>query len=163
MNEAHPQSSGEEVSASKVSPTKTRNNSREDEANKQHQLEVPPMLPSHDRVPGKIADVRNTRLSSRFDDHPTDMRPEDLILCGVWVKFGVGIAVVCAMSPRPPFDRTFSSTRTHKRKHVLHWNRRVVRSMGPETVITCSDAKTTSRSWLPGFSMEEPKTSHPVT
>lgn len=93
-----------EEPSSPVTPTETGDSSREDHAHSDKEKEVVLVLPSNDLVPGQIRNVGNTDLASRFDNHPTDMRPPETLVSRVRVELGVGISVVSSVSTRPPFD-----------------------------------------------------------
>lgn len=104
VNKDQTSGTGEEESTLKVSPPKARNQGRNDECHTEQKLQVPPMLELHDGVAGQITDVGDTRFAAGLEDHPAHVRPEQPVVRAVWVQVGVGVPVVRAVAPGPPFD-----------------------------------------------------------
>ena len=140
MYEAKTSSTGVDIAAPEVTPAKPADNGREDETAGDNEGAVPAVLPPHDLILAEIADVRNTRLATRLDKHPTDVGEEEALVRVVRVQGRVGIAVVRAVTAGPPFDRTLDRTSTSNRKEVLEGLRGVVRTVGPEAVVACGNA-----------------------
>ena len=140
VDEAETSSAGVDIPAPEISPAKPAENGGEDETAGDNEGAVPAVLPPHDLVLAEIADVRNTRLATRLDEHPTDVREEEALVRVVRVQGRVGISVVRAVTAGPPFDRTLDRTSTSNRKEVLEGLRGVVRTVGPEAVVACGNA-----------------------
>lgn len=66
------------------------------------------MLPPDNLVLRKIAHVCHTRFTTRLDDHPADVGPEQALVGIVRVEIGVGVPVVRTMSTRPPSNGSFN-------------------------------------------------------
>jgi len=130
-----------DVSSTSVSPQKPGKNRGYDEAHEENQLEIMPVLPPHYLVLAQIADVRHTRPTARLQEHPSYMRVPETLMGVVRVEVGVGIAMVCPVTSRPPLDRAFDSTGSRKGKIILQRNRCIVRPMCPKPVVPCGDAE----------------------
>lgn len=100
------------------------------------------MLEFDDRILAKIRNIGHTRLSSRLDDHPADVRPEKAVVCSIGVEIGVGVSVMSTMAAGPPVDGTLNGTGAHQGKEVFKWLGGIVRSVRPQTVVACRDAQT---------------------
>ena len=140
VDEAETRSTSVDIPSPEVAPTEVADKGGENEAAGKDEGTVPAVLPPHDLVLAEIADVRNTRLATRLDEHPTDVREEEALVRVVRVQGRVGVAVVRAVTAGPPFDRTLDRTSTSNRKEVLEGLRGVVRTVGPEAVVACGNA-----------------------
>jgi hypothetical protein len=81
-----------------VSPSKTSDEAREDQAHKDNGLEVVPVLPNNDRVIIQIRNVGSPNaLWVLLHNHPSEMRIKETLANGVWVLVGIGISVVSAV------------------------------------------------------------------
>jgi len=89
------------------------------------------VLPPHNFVLAQIADVSNTRLTSGFDEHPTDVRVPESLVSIVWVQFSISIPVVGTVAPGPPLDRALDSAGASHCQNVLERLRGVVRPVSP--------------------------------
>lgn len=98
------------------------------------------MLPPNDFILAEVRDVRDTRFAPWLDDHPTNVGPQEAAMRIVWIEFGIRVSVVCAVSARPPLDGPLHSTSTRSSEEVLQWPGRVIRAVGPQTVVSCGDA-----------------------
>ena len=125
-----------DVTAPKVSPAQPADHGGEDKTASDDEGAVPAMLPPHDLVLAEIADVSDTGFATGLDEHPANVREEEALMRIVWVQGRVGVTVVCAVTAGPPLDRTFDCTGTRNREEVLEGFRRVVRTVGPKTVVT---------------------------
>lgn len=83
---------GEEEASTPVIPQKSSDGSGEEESHANDERQVPPVLPSDDGIGGQIRHVGNTRLPATLEDHPSDVRPPETLVCAVRVEFGVGVA-----------------------------------------------------------------------
>ena len=136
MDEHQSSSSGEEESSSPVSPSESSDGHREEESHGDDEREIPLVLPDDDGILGKIGDVGDSRLSSRLEDHPSNVRPEQTLVRGVGIEFGVGVSVMRSMSSRPPFNRSFDGAGSSEGEEVLEGLRGGVGSVGPESMVT---------------------------
>lgn len=98
------------------------------------------MLPPDNLGPGQVRDVGNTGFAARLDDHPADVGVPEALVGVVGIEVGVGVAVVCAVTSRPPFDGTLDGTGAGGGKEVLEGFGSVVGAVSPETVVAGSDA-----------------------
>jgi hypothetical protein len=57
----------------------------------------------------------------------------------VWIKVGISVPVVCAVSTGPPLDRPLHSARASSSQEVLQRFGRVIGAMGPQAVVASSD------------------------
>ena len=137
-------SGSKEETASPITPSKPGNKSRHNHAHGEQQSEVVFVLPSDDLIPRKIRNIGNSDLASRLDDHPADVSPPETLMSRVGVKFGVGVAVMSSMTSRPPLDGALNSTGSCDGKAVLKRSRGVVRSVGPQAMVSGSDTQTSN-------------------
>ena len=93
------------------------------------------VLPADDRVPAQVADICSAGFATRLDQHPADVGPEKSAVSVIRIEFGVGVSVVRAMSTRPPFDGAFDGAGASQCEGIFKGLRRVVRTMGPETMV----------------------------
>ena len=140
MHEAQPKQSRIDIPAFGVTPTEPRNYGRNNKRHQQDELQVVLVLPPDNFALGEIADVRNTGLAAGFNNHPTDMGPEKAAVCIVRVQVGIGVTVVRTMATRPPLDGTLNCACACHRKEVLEGFRRIIRSVGPKSVVARGDA-----------------------
>lgn len=94
------------------------------------------MLEFDDIVPAEVTDIGNARLSTGFDQHPTDVTPVKAFVSVVRVELSVSIPVVSSVTTRPPLDGTLNCTSASKGEEVLQRLGSIVRAMSPETVVT---------------------------
>ena len=97
------------------------------------------MLPPNYVILAEVRDVRDTRLAPWLDDHPTNVGPQEATMRIVWIEFGIRVSVVRAVSTRPPLDRPLHSASACSSEEVLQWLGRVIRAVGPQTVVSCGD------------------------
>jgi len=69
---------------------------------------------------------------------------EETLVSIVRVKVCISVAMVSTMSTRPPLDGAFDGASTEHSKDILEGKRSVVGAVGPETMITSCDAKTSA-------------------
>jgi hypothetical protein len=74
VNETETGGTGEEETALPVVPSKTSDEGGKTEAHEDDQVEVPLVLPLDDRVSREIRNVGGSDLSSRLDEHPSNVR-----------------------------------------------------------------------------------------
>ena len=142
VHKAQSSGTGEEESSPPVSPSESGNESREGESHEEEQGEVVLVLPLDDLVSGQVGDIGDTDLSSRLDDHPSDVGPPETLVGRVRVELGVGVSVVGSVSSGPPFDGSLNGTSTSDREGVLERDRGVVSSVSPQSVVTGGDTET---------------------
>lgn len=97
------------------------------------------MLPPDDFVLAQVADVGNSGLSARLDEHPTDMRVPEAFVGVVGVQVGVGISVMGTVTARPPLDGTLNSSSSGHGEEVLQWLGCVVGPVSPKAMVTGGD------------------------
>lgn len=142
MNEDEPGSSSEEVTTLPITPEDTRDDSWDNECHGQQEWNVPFMLPANYGIVVEVGDISNTGLATRLDDHPTDVRPYKTVVGTIWIQVGIGVTVMSAVTTGPPLDRALYSASSSQSKSVLQWQRGIVGTMGPQTVITRCNTKT---------------------
>lgn len=140
VNEHQSSGTGKKESSSPVSPSESSDGHREEESHGDDEREIPLVLPDDDLVLGQIGDVGDSRLSSRLEDHPSNVRPEQSLVRGVGVEIGIGVSVMRSMSSRPPFNRSFDGTGSSEGEEVLEGERRGVRAVGPKPVVAGGDS-----------------------
>jgi hypothetical protein len=119
MDETESCGSSVEESTLPVTPTQTRDKGRNKPTAGDDELNVPAVLPPDDRVLAQVANVCDTNLIPRFQNHPADVRPPEALVRIVGVKVGVGVTVVCTVSARPPLDRPLNGTGSSHGQEVL--------------------------------------------
>jgi len=129
-----------DVTTLPVTPPQASDNGGEDVAHENDKLEVMAVLPPDNLVLGQVANVGDTGIATRLENHPADVRPEKTPVCAVRIEVGVGIPMVGAMSARPPPDRALNGTRTKNGKEILQRLRCVIGTMSPESVVSCGNA-----------------------
>jgi hypothetical protein len=77
------------------------------------------VLPPDYGVLAQIADVGHTKLMTRLQKHPTNMREPETLVGVVRVEVSVGISVVRPVTSGPPLDGTFHSTGSRKSEIIL--------------------------------------------
>lgn len=92
------------IATTSISPQEPWNNRRQDEAREGNQLDVMLVLPPYDGILAQIADVRYTGLTTRLQNHPADMGVPKALVGVVRVEVGVGVPVMCPVTPGPPLD-----------------------------------------------------------
>lgn len=56
----------------------------------------------------------------------------------VGIEVGVGVTMMGTVTPRPPLDGTLDGTSTSEGKTILERLGGVVRTMRPQTMVTCN-------------------------
>lgn len=131
MDEAQTGGTSEDVATHRIVPAEVANESREDEADEKDEAAVPTVLPPDNLVLAQVADVGNTELTARLDEHPTDVRPEEALVCVVGVECRIRIAMVRAVTTAPPLDGALDRTGACEGEEVLQRLRRVVSAVRP--------------------------------
>lgn len=131
MNKNKSCCAGEEVTTLPVTPKQARDHSGDAETENQEEGKIPAVLPPHDFVLAQIADVSNTRFTSRLDEHPTDVGVPESLVGIVWIQVSVGVPVVCAVAPGPPLDRALNSASASHCQSILERLRGVVCPVSP--------------------------------
>jgi hypothetical protein len=119
------------VSSTPITPKYTRDSGRDDDRHGEQEPKVVLVLPTYERVVGEVRAIRDTWFTTRVDDHPADMRPQETMMGAVGIQVGVGVTMVGAMTSGPPLDGTLNSSCSHETESVLEWQRGIVRTMGP--------------------------------
>jgi len=58
----------------------------------------------------QVGDIGYTNCSTRFEEHPTNVRIEETLVSVVGIQIGVGVAMMSSVTSSPPFDGTFNSS-----------------------------------------------------
>ena len=87
-----------EITATPIAPEVTGNDSRDDNTHQDEEPDEPFMLPTDDGVAGEIGDISDTRLATGFEDHPTDMRPEEPMMGPIGVEVSVGVTMMSTVT-----------------------------------------------------------------
>ena len=104
VDEAQASCAGKVEAALPVTPEKSSDDGGENEAHPDDEPDVPPVLPSDDRVLAEVANVGNTGLVAGLEDHPANVGEPETLVGIVRVEGRVGVAVVRAVAARPPLD-----------------------------------------------------------
>lgn len=73
---------------------------------------VPCMLPLKQGVISEVGSVDGAGAKVRFEEHPSNMGPEQSSLGVVWIKVCICMSMVGTMRASPPEARTLHSTRS---------------------------------------------------
>jgi hypothetical protein len=139
VHEEKPRGGGVEVTTLPVAPAEAGDGRWENEAHEGDQVEVVLVLPPDDLVLAEVADVRDPRLAARLEDHPTNVGVPEAFVGVVRVKVGVGVAMVGAMTARPPLDRALDGASADDSENVLKCLGRVIGAVRPKTVVASRD------------------------
>lgn len=131
VDEEEASGAGEEESAAEVAPAESSDDGREDEAHAEDEREIVAVLPLDDRVVVEVGNVGDTGTTARLDDHPAKVSPPEALLRRIRVEVCVGVAMVCAVSPRPPFHAPLDCAASSKCQEVLERQRGGVGPVGP--------------------------------
>lgn len=137
VDKAESSGTSKEESTPPVTPTESGDESWENEAHADDEVEVPLLLPLDDLVFGEIRDVGRSDGSAGLDEHPPDVRVEEALVSVVGVEVGVGVSVVGSVASGPPLDGTLDGACTEDGKEVLEGSGSIVRSVGPKSVVSC--------------------------
>jgi hypothetical protein len=121
VDENQPEQTRIKITALRVSPSQPGNNGWNNKGHGDKKPKVIPVLPPDNIVPGEITDICYARLAARFDDHPADMRPQKAAVSVVRIKICVSVAMVCTVTPRPPFNGTLDCACADRSEEVLQW------------------------------------------
>lgn len=143
LDEEDAENAGVDVSAPPVSPSKTSDQSGEDQAHEENNFEVVLVLPDDDRVLVQIRDVgaANT-LGVLLHDHPANVAVHQALAHAVGILVGVGVAVVSAVVTAPPTDGALDGTASYSGEEDAQWEPCGVRLVSPETMVAGSDTET---------------------
>jgi hypothetical protein len=136
VDEEKTSGTGEEETTAVVAPEKTGDESREDEAHADDEVNVPAVLPLDDLTVREVGHVGDTGTTAGLDDHPADMRPPETFLSRVRVEVGVGVAVVSAVAARPPLDGSLNGSGSSEGEEVLEREGSGVGTVSPKTMVT---------------------------
>lgn len=135
MHEDQAGSRSVEKPALPVTPAEASDERRENEAHREDEVQVPTVLPPDNSALAQVANVRNTGLAPRLDEHPPHVRPEEPLLGIVRVEGRVRVTVMSTVAPRPPLDGPFDGTSSGHSEGILKRFRSVIRSVRPKTMI----------------------------
>lgn len=119
MNEAQTENSRVDVSTSKVTPAKPRDDSRDNEAHNKDERQIIPMLPPYNGALREVANISNTGSATWLEQHPSYMGVEEAFVGVVGIKVGVGVTVVRTMTTGPPFNGALDGASTEHGQDVL--------------------------------------------
>lgn len=139
VDEAETGRTREEEAAFEITP-QASDQGRDHKAEHDDEPHIPPVLPLDDGALAQVADVGDTGLAARLDEHPADMREEEALVRVVGIEVRVGVAVMRAVATRPPLDGAFHGAGACSSQEVLQRLRRVVGAVCPETVVARRDA-----------------------
>lgn len=123
---------GVKESTSPVTPTKTSNDSGEEESHGEDNDSVVLVLHADELVGVEIGDIGSTNaFGVLLEDHPTEMGIHQSFADRVRVLFGVCETMMSTMVPRPPSDGSLNSAASESSKDILERSRCGVRSVGP--------------------------------
>ena len=112
LNEANAEDTSVDVATPPITPTETANESREDNGHEDDRLDEVAVLPNNNGVLVEVADIGAAlALGVLLHDHPAHVGVEQTLADGVRVLIGVGVAVVGAVTVRPPADGALHGTR----------------------------------------------------
>jgi len=131
VNKDETRSSSIEVTSTPITPEDTWDAGWNDDRHGEQEPKVVLVLPAYKRVVGEVGTIGDTWFTTRMDDHPADMRPQETVMGAVRVQVGVGVTMVGTMTSRPPLDGTLNSTGSHETESVLEWQRGIIGTMGP--------------------------------
>lgn len=140
VNKAETSRSGKEETALPVAPEEASDEGGEEEAEEDDEVDIPAVLPLDNLALAQVADIGDTRLVAGLDEHPADVGEEEALVSVVRVEVGVGVAVVSTVATGPPLDGTLDGSGSSCGKEVLERLRRVIRPVGPQTMVARSDA-----------------------
>ena len=132
-------------SAKVVAPAETSNESGEDKAHEEDNLEIIFVLPNDDGVLVEITDIGTADpLWVLLHDHPTEVGVEQALADRVWVLVGIGVAVMGTVVTSPPASRALNGTTTNSSPEDAERKCGTVGCMSPKAVISCCDAQASS-------------------
>jgi len=109
------------VSTTSVAPEQPRNDGRNDETRERNELEVMPVLPPDDGILAQIAYICHTGLTTRLQNHPTNVRVPETHMRIIRVEVSVRVSMVGSVSSCPPLDGALHGTCTCQGKVILQW------------------------------------------
>jgi len=139
VDRAHAHRPSIDVPAAPIAPEVAGDRGRDRETHEEDERHVPPLLPAHDRALAEIAHVGHARPAPRLDEHPPDVAPPEPAIGVVRIEIGVDVAVVRAVAPSPPSDRTLGGTGTCQGEEHLKGHGSIVGTMRPKTVVSRRD------------------------
>lgn len=143
LDEEDAEDTSVDVATHPVTPAKSSDECREDQAHEEHDLEVVLVLPDDDGVLVQVGDVGTAdTLGVLLHEHPSEMAVQETLADAVGVLDGIGVAVVGAVVTAPPADGALDGTATNSGEEDLERERGVVRLVGPEAMVASSDAET---------------------
>lgn len=135
MNEGRAESASEEEATAVILPEETWDDGGQDVGHEDEEPDVVVVLPADDWIPAEIGNVGDTRLAAGLDEHPANVGPEETLVGGVRIKVGVGVAMVCTVTTRPPLDRPLDGTSTSECQSIFKRLGGVVGTMRPQSVV----------------------------
>ena len=105
LNDEDSENTSVDESTHPVTPTKSRNKTREDHTHEYNALDVVAVLPDNDGVVIQIGDIGTTdALWILLHYHPSNMRVNETLSDRVGVLVGIGVSVMSSVISRPPSD-----------------------------------------------------------
>lgn len=143
LDEEDAEDAGVDVATPPVTPAETGNESREDQAHEEDDLEVVLVLPDNNGILVQVGDVGTANtLGVLLHDHPADVAVEQALADAVGVLAGVGVTVVSAVVTAPPADGALNGTASNGGEEDAQGKPGRVRLVGPKTVVAGRDTET---------------------
>jgi hypothetical protein len=118
---------GVKESPSPVTPTKTSNDSGEEEAHGEDNDSVILVLHADEGIRIEIRDIGTANtFGVLFEDHPTEMSVHQAFSDRVWIFLCVGVTMMSAMVSRPPSNGAFDCAATKSSQDVFQRSRCVI-------------------------------------
>lgn len=142
LEHGHSASNGGDVEASSpITPTKTTDQSGEDDAGEEGEGDVVLMLPDEEGVALEVADIGLDSLLISLLEEPTHMGVPEATLDVVRVAVSVGVAVVSSVVQTPVKRRCLERLRRQHRQCHQEPLRRIIRTVRQQSVVTCIKTK----------------------
>lgn len=141
MSCGHAEGTNEIEPSQPIVPQQSGDACRQDVTEHCLNVEVPAMLPLYQRVLSQVGYFGWPCFKFGVKDYPADVRPKETPLGVIWIEVGIGISVVRTVPASPPVTRALNCTCPGQDKEDLQREGGVVRSMGPQTMIACSNTE----------------------
>lgn len=132
-----------------ITPEQASDHSRDDKSAAEDEVDIPPVLPPDNLVLAQVRDVGDTGLAAGLENHPANVCPPESSVRIIRIEVRVRVAVVRAVTTRPPLDRALDGTCTRDGEEVLEGLGGVVGTMSPEAMVPGGNAwqKERNRAW----------------
>src|SRR6266542_4923259 len=104
MDEDQTKDSSIDISTTSVAPEQPRDDGRNEETHERNKFEVMPVLPPDDGILAQIAHICHTGLTTRLQNHPTNVRVPETLMRIIGVELSVRVSMVGSVSSCPPLD-----------------------------------------------------------